>query len=351
MTDEQRRARRWAEPADQWRANVQQWVDAGIVSSEQGEENLAIESNESAPRTSDLADAPSLGPSRIVEFASYVGIVVVGYGAMLFLGNYWSRLGVAGHASVALLFMVAGVFGGFVVAQGGDPSARRLSGFLQVIGTAGAAMLTAVIVGPRAEDRHGLTLFCVGVVVLAFSAVLWRNRDRSLHFLSTLVGVALTLAAIDSVAHLRPTSSEAAMFVWFCAIAVGLMSLQMLRPARTGIIVAEVGSFVGAFALSFPNHLGGVLLGVLSALCAVGIGFVLERPLIIVVGAIGFFMFDFRVFTVYMQSANAVLGAFIFGLALIVVALSWARHTSSRERREIEPSGDVPVNVEWYESS
>jgi hypothetical protein len=350
MTDEHRRARRWAAPADQWRTNVQRWVDAGIVSTEQGEEILALESTESSP-TNLVAGGSRPGLSRIGEFASYLGIVVVGFGAMSFLGNHWSRLGIAGHASVALMFMVAGLLGGFVVAQGGDPGSRRLSSFLQVIGTGGAAMLTAVVVGPRAEHHHGLTLFCVGVVVLALSAVLWQNRDRSLHFLGTLLGVALTLGAIDAVAHLRPTSSEVAMFVWFAAVAVGLMSLQMLRPARTGIIVAALGSFVGAFALSFPSHLGGVLLGIVSALCAVGIGLVLERPLIVVVGAIGFFMFDFRVFTVYLQSANAALGAFILGLALIVVALVWARHGATDERREVEPSGEVAANVEWYESS
>ena len=133
------------------------------------------------------------------------------------------------------------------------------------------------------------------------------------------------------MAKLHPTSSEVALFVWFAAIAVGLMSLQMLRPARTGIVVAEVGSFVGAFALSFPHHLGGVLLGVFSALCAVAIGFVLERPPIIVLGAIGFFMFDFRLFVVYLHSASTALGAFILGLALIVVALLWTRHAARQE--------------------
>jgi hypothetical protein len=349
MSDDLRRgARRWAVPADQWRSKVQRWVDVGIVSSEQGEEILALESIETVSLENDER-RPTL--SWFVELSSYLGIVVVGLGTVLFLGNYWNRLDVAGHASVAMLFCIIGLVGGFVVAQVGDAGARRLSGFLRLIGTAGAAMVTAVIVGPAAVGHHGLTLLCVGVVVLALSALLWRNRDRSLQFLSTLFGVALTLGALDTVARLHPTSSEVALFVWFAAFAVGLMSLQMLRPACTGIVVAEIGSFVGAFALSFPNHLGGVLLGVVSALCAVGIGFVLERPLIIVVGAIGFFMFDFRIFAVYLHNANAALGAFILGLVLIFVALLWARHASRQEAREVEVEGrgEVPVAVEWYE--
>ncbi|MGB8196272.1 MAG: DUF2157 domain-containing protein [Acidimicrobiales bacterium] len=348
MSGDQRRGpRRWVEPADQWRANVQRWVDAGIVSTEQGEEILALESVEGMERAHRDRSRPALAP--VVEVASYVGVVAVGLATVLFLGNYWDRMGVAGHASVALLISVAGLVSGFVVAQLGDASARRVGSFLRLIGTAGVAMTTAVLVGPATVGRPGLTLLCVGVVVSALSAGLWRNRDRSLQFLSTLFGVALTLGAIDTVAHLHPTSSEVALFIWFAAIAVGLMSLQMLRPARTGIVVAEVGSFVGAFALSFPNHLGGVLLGMFSALCAVGIGFVLERPLIIVIGAVGFFMFDFRVFAEYLHSTNTALGAFILGLALIVVALLWARHTSTLERRARELDVDVAAQVEWYE--
>jgi hypothetical protein len=348
MSDDLKRgARRWAGPAEQWRTKVQRWVDAGIVSSEQGEEILALESMDIASLSQHDASRPAL--SRVVELSSYLGIVVVGLGAVMFLGNYWHRIGVAGHAGAALLFFVAGLVGAYVVAQFGDAGARRLSGFLRLIATAGAAMATAVIVGPAAVGHHGLTALCVGIVILTLSALLWRNRDRPLQFLSTLLGVAITLGALDTVAHLHPTSSEVALFVWFAAIAVGLMSLQMLRPARTGIVVAEVGSFVGAFALSFPNHLGGVLLGIFSALCAVGIGFVLERPLIIVIGAIGFFMFDFRVFVVYLHSTNAALGAFILGLALVFVALVAARHGSTHERRAVESSSEVPVTVEWHE--
>lgn len=349
MSDDLKRgARRWAEPADQWRTKVQRWVDAGIVSTEQGEEILALESVEGTS-SSTAHDSSRLALSRVVEAASYLGIVVVSFASLLFLGNYWNRLGVAGHTCAAVLFAVAGLFGGVVVDQYGDAGARRLSGFLQLIGTAGAAMMTAVIIGPAAVGHHGLTLLCVGVVVLALSAALWRNRDRPLQFLSTLLGVALTLGAIDTVARLHPTPSEAALFAWFSAIALGLMSLQMLRPARTGIVVAEIGSFVGAFALSFPNHLGGVLLGVVSALCAVGIGFVLERPPIIVIGALGFFMFDFRTFAVYLHSASTALGAFILGLALVVVALLWTRHAARQESREVETRSDLSVTVEWYE--
>jgi hypothetical protein len=123
----------------------------------------------------------------------------------------------------------------------------------------------------------------------------------------------------------------------------------MLRPAPTAVVVAELGTFVGAFALSFPNHLGGVLLGVFSTLCAVGIGFALERPPIIVIGAMGFFMFDFRLFTIYLRSANAALGAFVLGLVLVLVALVQAWRSTTAERSQAAARTELHADAEWYE--
>jgi hypothetical protein len=342
------RVRRWAEPADQWRAKVQRWVDAGIVSSSQGDEILAMETCESFGDTSHAETSrPTLSP--IVEVLSYFGVLVVGLASSLFLGHYWERVGVAGHVSVALMVTVAGLLGGYVVAQIGDAGARRLSGFLRLIGTAGAAMATAVSVGPSTEHRHGLALLCVGLVILVLSASLWRNLNRSLQFLSTVLGLALTISAVGEVAHLHATSTEVALSVWLLALAVALMSLQMLRPAVTALLVGELGCFVGAFALSFPNHLAGVLVGLLSALCGVAVGFALERPPIIVIGAVGFFMFDFRIFAIYLRSMDAALGAFILGLVLVLVALLRAWYATNAERRAVTPPLEIRADADWYE--
>jgi len=350
MADRLRRsARRWIKPADEWRDKVQHWVDAGIVSSAQGNEIVALEASEFADPSHESRSQPhkpTLSP--IVELMAYVGVVAAGVGTILFLGPHWSALGLAGHASVGFMVTVAGLAGGFVVAQFGDAGAR-LGGFLRFLGTAGAAMTTVVVVGPAAVGHRGLALLCVGAVVLALSATLWRNLDRPLQFLTTLLGVAITLGAMGIVAHLHATSTEVALLVWFFAFAVGLMSLQMLRPAPTALVVAELVSFVGALALSFPNHLGGVLLGIFSTLCAIGIGFVLDRPPIIVIGVLGFFMIDFRVFAIYVRTTNAALVAFVLGLVLVFVALWRARRATSVEGRGVNTTLEVHADAERHE--
>jgi len=346
LVDQLRRiARRWIEPADQWRAKVQRWVDAGIGSSGQREEILAMESSESP--ASD-ARRPTISP--LVELTSYLVVVVVGVGTVLYIGRYWSTIGRAGHISAALTVTAAGLLWGSVIGRFGDAGAGRLSGFLRLLGTAGAALTTAAVVSAASQRHHGLTLLCVGVVVLTISASLWRNLDRPLQFLSTLLGLAMTLGAVGSVAHLHATSTEVSLLVWFFAVAVGLMGLQVLRPAPTALVVAEFGSFVGAFALSFPNHLGGVLLGLLSALSAVGVGFALERPPIIVIGAVGFFMFDIRAFAIYLRSTNGALDAFVLGLVLVFLGLGSAWKSATRERSEVTTTKEVRAGAEWYES-
>jgi len=332
-----RGARRWSEPADQWRDKARHWVDAGVVSSAGGNRVVALESSESTASPHELRsqpDKPTLSP--IVELMAYVGVVVVGLGSVLFVAPHWSGLGLAGHVSVALMFTVASLAGGLVVAQFGDAGARRLSGFLRLLGTAGAAMTTAAAVGPADVGHRGLALLCVGAVVLTLSAALWRNLDRPLQFLTTLLGVAITLGAVGILAHLHATSTEVALLVWFFAMAVGLMSLQMLRPASTALVTGELVSFVGAIALSFPNHLGGVLLGIISTLGAIGIGFALDRPQVMVIGALGFFMFDIRVFAIFVHTTNAALGAFVLGLVLVLVALWRALHAKTVENRDAD---------------
>jgi hypothetical protein len=343
LADQLRRiAQRWIEPADQWRAKVQQWVDAGIVSSRQGEEIIAMESP--------ARDAGRATISPFVELLSYIGVVMMSVGTVLYISHYWIVIGRAGHVTVALVVTAAGLFGGSVIGKFGDVSARRLSGLLRLLGTVGAAVTTAIAVGAAAESHRGLTLLCVGAVVLTLSASLWRNLDRPLQFLSTLLGLVMTLGAVGTVVHLHATSTEVSLLVWFIAVAVGLMGMQMLRPAPTALVVAEFGSFVGAFALSFPNHLGGVLLGLLSAISAVGVGFALERAPIIVIGAVGFFMFDFRIFAICLRSTNGALGAFVLGLVLVFFALWRAWKSATPERSEVTTMVEVDADAERYES-
>lgn len=351
-TNERRRPTiRWSETADEWRHKVQQWVDAGIVTPNQAQEILKIEDRDNS-RSSPVVVPANLvrGMSPLAELASFLGVLFVAACATLFVGHFWSQMGTAGHVSVGLVIGFVGLLDGVVVRQMGDDGALRLGSFLWLFGTGGVAIATAAIIDRVGHHDRGLSLFVVGFAVLLLSVVLWRNQEQPLQFLSAIVGLTLTASGVGVVGHLHATSSETALLVWFAAAAIGLMSLQMLRPALTGLAVAEFGTLVGAFALSFPNHLAGVTLGLVSSIAAVVVGLAIERPPIIVVGALGFFMFDIRVFTLYLRSEGMALAAFVIGLVVVVVSLWRAVRGKGIALHQDAPSTDVvPSDAEWHE--
>ena len=334
---------RWASPAEQWRTNVQRWVDAGIVSQSQGDEIL------SAQRGAQT-DIEVGGLSRGQELTSYALLVVLAMSTALFLGHFWSNMGRAGHLSVALLISVDASVVGASICELTGAGARRLGGLLFLVATVAVATSVADALG-TGPTRHGLRLFIVGLTVLATSVALWRNRDRPLQFLSAVTGLLLTLCGLSALARVQVTSTQLALFLWLCAFALVVASLQLIRPAVTALILGAVGCFVAALSLSFPHPLGGVLLGLASTAAAVVLGVLLVRPFVLVLGGLGFFMFDIRAFSLYLRSTNAAIGAGVLGLLIVLVAIWHAAHTIARERSAVESLARADVESEVLTSS
>ena len=355
MTPEERHARsarrrrlmeRWTTPAVQWRANVQRWVDAGIVTQAQGDEILSMQRSD-AP----VDPSPPDDLSRSKELLSYCVLLVLAMSAILFLRHYWASIGRSGHLSVALLVAAdALIVGSTIVALGGG-SARRLGGLLWLIATVGVATSFSDVMGMSARHHHGLGLLVVGITLLLTSVLLWRNQYRPLQFLSAVAGFILTLSGVATIGRVHATPTQLALVVWLCALALGLASLKILRPALTVLVVAEVGGCVGAFSLSFPHHLGGVALGIVTTVLAVALGVVLERPLVIVIGGLGFFMFDIRAFSIYLKSSNAAIGAGVLGLIIVCVGLWHAAHTEVLARRVARVRVPTTIDNELLASS
>jgi fumarate reductase subunit D len=347
MTPEERRGRnlrrrrlleRWTKPADQWRANVQRWVDAGIVTQGQGDEILSVQQSDTPVDPSE----PEV-ISSTQELLSYFALLVIALSSILYLSHYWVSIGRGGHLSVALL--VAGdalLVGSTVVALGGG-AARRLGGLLWLIATVGVATSVSDVMG-TGPQHDGPRLLVVGLSLLVTSVLLWRNQNRPLQFLSAVTGFVLTMSGAATVGRVHATPSQLALFVCLCAFALGIASLQTLQPAFTALVVAVVASSVGSLALSFPQHLGGIVLGVVTTVIAAALGAVLVRPALIVIGALGFFMFDIRAFSIYVRSVHAALGAGVLGLLIVCVGLWHAAHREVRERRDARIR--VPATVD-----
>ena len=354
MTPEERQERsdrrrrlieRWTTPAEQWRADVQRWVDAGIVTRAQGDEILTAQRSDAPvdPSTSDVLSRPK-------EFLAYGLLLVLSLSSILYLRHYWATMGRSGHLSVALLVAADALIVGYAfVTLGGG--ARRLGGLLWLIATMGVATSVSDVVGAGARHHHGLGLLVVGVTMLLTSVLLWRNQDRPLQFLSAVAGFTLTLSGVATVARLHATPTQLALFVWLCGLAIGLASLQLIRPAVTALVMSEVACCVGALSLTFAHHFEGVALGAATTVVAVALGVILERHLVIVLGGLGFFMFDIRAFSIYLRSSNAALGAGVLGLIIVCVGLWQAAHTVTSERPETLDRSPTTFDDELLASS
>jgi hypothetical protein len=336
---------RWTTPAERWRANVQRWVDAGIVTRAQGDEILAAQRGDTSV---ELSTSKHL--SRFQEFLAYGLILVLSLSAVLYLHHYWATMGRYGHLSVAVLVAADALIVGYAfVSLGGG--ARRLGGFLWLVATMGVVTSVSDVMGTGARHHHGLGLLVVGATLLVTSVLLWRNQDRPLQFLSTVAGFTLTLSGVATVARVHATPTQLALFVWLCGLAIGLASLQLIRPALTALVMSEVGCSVGALSLTFAHHLEGVALGIATTVLAVGLGVVLEYPLAVVLGGLGFFMFDIRAFSIYLRSSDAALGAGVLGLIIVCVGLWQATHTMTSERRGALDRTPTTVDDELLASS
>jgi hypothetical protein len=334
---------RWTGPGDEWRRSVQRWVDSGIVTRAQGDEILSLERGDAVKgRTGEV-----LSPSR--EMLSYGFLLVLAISVTLFLSHYWMSMGRGGHLSVALLVSVDALIVGATIVELAGHGARRVGGLLWLIATIGVATSVSDVI--KTGTQIGPRLIIVGLATLITSVLLWRNQNRPLQFLSGVVGLTLTLCGLATVSQLHISTTQLALVLWSSGFALGLSSLRLIRPAGTALVVSIIGCSVAALSLSFPHHFAGLALGLLASVAGAALGVLAERPLVLVLGVLGFFMFDIRAFSLYLRSSNAALGAGVIGLMIVLVGLWHAARTVARKQRDDQRHATSAVDNELIASS
>lgn len=296
-----------------WRDQTQAWLDA--VSAH-------------ALRTSGRR---SFG-ARVSAFVLVAAALVAAALVVIALVPGWSRLDRPVQIGVAFVLVVGGLWLGARLARR-DSSWSTWGAQCAWLGATAAfgAFVYATFVETLGSSS---TSALAALGVLALSVALWRNEDRPLQFLAFVVALAWTVVAVCAHAQLTVTPFEREMFAWYAAVALGVLALERVRPAMTALVVAVLGALVAAVAVTFTSHLMGVALGLASAGLAIVIGVARHRPLVVVLGVLGYFVVVIRVFAIYLQSVDAAGGAFVAGVALIVVALWRATRSSSVETRD-----------------
>jgi hypothetical protein len=312
---------------------VRRWVNAGVVSAQQGEDILRFErAGAASTRPAGTAAVRRLSP--VAELVSYLGVVLVLVSGGLSVSRLWHGLGFGGRVAVGVMVAGLGFVGGRAIARVGDPSTTRLGWFLWLCGTGGVAMSTAVLVDRWSGHRSGWTVFVTGLVVLALSVGLWRNLERPLQFLSSVAGLCVSVAGLGVLANWNPSPMTVGGLVWIAAAGLALLAMKVVHPSMIALVVAQGGVFVGAMAMTSSSRGLGVALGLLSGAGGVALGLRTRRAPVTALGVVSFFVFTVRLLSIYLRGPGATLGAFVLGVALVGAVLWRATRANTADRDE-----------------
>lgn len=324
-----------AEPAD-----LERWVAAGLITSEQAESIRAFEAEAktSPPPTRERR------VSLIAEALGYVGAALALAGAAVGLGQAWEDLPSWSRLLTAFGTAALLVLGGLVLLRQTEPAFRRLQSVLWALAVGAAAWALGVLqteVLELAAPEQVVLLIGAGSAALAL--VLWAlGRDPLLHaaFFATLV-VSL-VGAILSLPGKAPIWVYGVV-VWALGVLWGLLGWRRVLPpwwlaVALGSVTATVGPAVGIDEYPWLLAVG---LGV--SLCLMVVSVPSGQVPLLAVGTLGTFGYTtWAVFRYFGDSLGVpltlvVVGGLFLGLAVVAGRLTQV----TRERRRSPGAGET----------
>ncbi|MDQ3107258.1 MAG: DUF2157 domain-containing protein, partial [Actinomycetota bacterium] len=303
---------------------LQDWIDSGIVTSEQVD---ALAERSAVPRPVRRSRPVAL----IAEGLGYLGGALSVAAATAIASTFWSDLETL--AQVALLALVAGllVAGGAVAAAGG-PAIQRLGSLLWFLSVAAASAATTLVAVEVGTDRERLAYLAVSVITTVHAAILWRLRSRCLQQLALAAGTANVVIAL----LVLPEHPPAAEFFGLAFVALGLAWTALtwgrtLRPERTGLVLGGLAVLGGSQVVAWAVGTAGILLGVASAGGLLAAGVTWRRLVALGLGAAGVLLFVPQLIAEWFgDTLPGALTLLVVGLLLLGAGLATARTRAAR---------------------
>ena len=306
--------------SDWLETHAEQWVEHGIVTTDQVEAIRAFEHH-------DTPAPPRL--SIVAELTVYLGSVIALMSGSMMVGQNWEELPTGGRAAIGVAIAALGFTAGARLIHLDDPSTRRLASFMWLIGTGGVTLATGVMVDTADFDEPAWNVVIIGLPVLAIGAALWRNLDRPLQVLTTAVGAGLTLGGIGNLVGIPPWIGG--VLVWSAAIVVGGLAIgQRLRPELYVLGVAAIAAMIGATMLADVSELSASIAATITAAGIVAVGLTRHLTPILVIGVIAFLQALQGLLMTTLNGALAAAIVAVAGLAVVIVVI--ARSTKGPKR-------------------
>lgn len=301
--------------------HTHEWVDAGLISSDQAEAILEHE-DVRAP------DSPRRLP-LLAEAASYVGSVLALMGGAATVGPNWDALGLFGQLAVAFAVTTVGFVAGSWLVHLGEDGTTRLGSFLWAVGAGGVAMAVVAVMAEIDPREQAWIPFAMGLPVLTIGLLLWRNLDRPLQLVTAVAGAGLTLVGVVELLDVSASVVGAAMVTFGVGFAT-MAALHRLDPRLFAFFVGGFSAWMGGVVLvEFNEHLGFAIALVIAVSVVV---FALRERVVplLMAGVLGSLSSTQGLLATTFTGAVASMVVTTIGLAIVIVTMMRARDAGDR---------------------
>jgi hypothetical protein len=327
-----------ASPARGLAADLERWVAAGLITSEQAESIRAHERAAAAAR-------PPAGERRIsliAEALGYVGTALALAGAAVGLGQAWEDIPAWGRLAAAAGATALLLLGGAILLRQTEPAFRRLQSVLWFLAV-GAGVWFLVVLGVEylglEDDERMMLLVGVGSAVLA--GLLWVARRDALQHAALF---ATLLAALVGAVLCLPGEAPIwlyALVVWALGVAWGLAGwFRVLEPWWLGIALGSVGAVVGP-SVGIGEYSWLLALGLGTAVFLMAVSVPTGQVPLLAVGTLGTFGYlTWAVFHFFGDSLSVPVVLVIIGAVFIALAVVAGRLTQVTRGRRLRSGGE-----------
>jgi hypothetical protein len=295
------------------------WVDAGLISPDQASELRAFE------RGADAGRQARLGP--IAEAAAYVGVVLSLVGGIIGLAPHWDELSLLVALGIPVAVAIAGFVTGGWLTRIGEAGADRLGSFLQVLGIAGVALASAVLVNEVDPADGNWIALAAALPTMVIGVALWRNLDRPLQFLTGVAGSCGVLVSSTALAGLATWWTG--VVLWLLAVAAWIATVRTtVRPLVLARCVAGGVAVVGALMLAELNERVGSIAALATATVLVYLALRERMTAVLIVGVAGAVLAMQMLLQTTFRGAGAAAALAVAGL-VTVVAIVWRARRSA----------------------
>ncbi|MEI8147442.1 MAG: hypothetical protein WCG62_00005 [Actinomycetes bacterium] len=299
-----------------WSRKSQEWLDVNLLSVEQASAITRFEEARIA-----AARVPSYGAplSPLAEVMAYVAMLfTVSSGSTLVLQSF--RTTGMRLTALGLVAMAALALGSRVMRLGGN-AWIRIGGALLAFATACATGFVALALTRYAKLSDQVVSLLTSTFLTALSIALWRNRDRFLQMVTTVVGIFWFVGSVLAVSGVSLPRWLATLLIWAGGMVIVLFRAK-IHPSSGALTVGWVICLGAAPSLLFDPtvpYLLGVLAGIATSALAVVMSHFGERRVLFFISVFALLGNLIRLFGHFAHSQVGLVVVFLVSLGAIVL--------------------------------